>query len=117
MPPVFPADPLTTTTSADGLAKIEVRTAPTQPPARGVVDVELVVRGGDGAPIGNLALEVVPWMPAHGHGTSVTPTVVDLGNGHYWVRDLDLYMPGEWDLRLSLGEAPTRQADAAIDVQ
>jgi YtkA-like len=116
-PPAFPADPLTTTTADDGVTRVEVRTAPAQPPARGVVDVELSVHDAGGAPLGGLSLSVVPWMIAHGHGASASPTVIDERNGHYWLRDVDLFMPGDWDLRVQMSGAVHTQVDARLEVQ
>jgi hypothetical protein len=116
-PPVFPADPLTSVVSTDGVTRVEVRTAPAQPPSRGVVDVELAVRDLEGAPMSGLSLDVVPWMIAHGHGASSSPTVVDEHDGRYWVRDVDLFMPGAWDLRVQISGAVHTQADVLIPVQ
>jgi hypothetical protein len=82
-----------------------------------VVDVELSVHDAGGAPLGGLSLVVVPWMSAHGHGASASPTVVDEGNGRYWLRDVDLFMPGDWDLRVQISGAVHTQVDARLEVQ
>ena len=116
-PPVFPADPLTSVTADDGATFVQVRTAPAQPPARGVVDVELTVHDRSGAPVRGLSLDVVPWMSSHGHGASETPTVIDEGDGKYWVRDVDLFMPGDWDLRVQIAGTVHTQVDARLEVQ
>ena len=116
-PPVFPADPLSSVVADDGATHLEVRTAPAQPPTRGVVDVEIVVRDPNGAPVDGLSLDVVPWMSAHGHGASASPSVVDEGAGRYWVRDVDLFMPGDWDLRVQISGTVHTQLDAHLQVQ
>ena len=116
-PPSFPLDALTTATTSDGSATVEVRTSPVQPPTRGVLDVELFVRDRNGAPVPGLTLSVVPWMDAHGHGASVVPTVTDEGNGKYWLSDVDLFMPGQWDLRVSMSGPLTDKVDPQVEVQ
>src|SRR5438270_11525090 len=71
----FPAEPLTTIASVDGKLVIEVRTAPAQPPERGVASVQLVVKDPNGVLQDGLVVAATPWMPAMGHGASVQPTV------------------------------------------
>jgi hypothetical protein len=55
-------------------------------PSDGASDVEL--------------LEASAFMPAHGHGTT-EPVVVDAGDG-YRVEDLNLFMPGHWEITLEV---------------
>lgn len=45
------------------------------------------------------ALWVEPWMPAHGHGGTTTPTSAPVEGG-FLTTDLMLHMPGEWELQL-----------------
>ncbi|MGH7286345.1 MAG: FixH family protein, partial [Polyangiaceae bacterium] len=71
----FGAEPLQTLTSNSGNFDIDVRTSPSQPPSRGEASVQLVIRDKNGAPHSGLTLSVTPWMPAMGHGASVTPSV------------------------------------------
>ena len=107
--PTFPADPLQTLTSDSGKLRVEVRTAP-QPPTRGGQTVQLVVTDATtGAPQTGLALEVVPWMPAMGHGGSVVPSVSENPPGTYVLTNVELFMPGTWQLRTSISR------DAALD--
>jgi YtkA-like len=98
----FGPTPLTTLTSESAALTVEVRTAPEQPPSRGVTAVEYRVSGKDGAPVSGLVLSVVPWMPDMGHGTSITPTVEEMGDGRYVISDVELFMPGQWDLRTAV---------------
>jgi len=101
----FPVSAYATVTSSTGDVHYEMRTAPTQPPARGLVSLLLTVTDSSGAPVDGLTLDVVPWMPAMGHGASIVPSVVAQGHGDYLVNDLVLVMPGTWELRLSTGTA------------
>jgi hypothetical protein len=104
----FAAEPLTTLSSTSGALRIAVRTAPAQPPSRGVQSVELVVSDGvTGAAEAGLALTVLPWMPAMGHGASLTPTVQEGPPGTYVVGNVDFFMPGTWELRTTLSGAIT----------
>ncbi|APR83020.1 Hypothetical protein A7982_08369 [Minicystis rosea] len=103
----FPEAPFATITSDEGAVTIEVRTAPTQPPTRGRVSVELTVTGG---PAEGLDLDVLPWMPDMGHGASTEPTIMPMGGGRYLVTGVNLFMPGRWELRTSISGAVTDRA-------
>lgn len=111
----FPAEPLTTVKTADGTLSIAVRTAPDQPPARGLVTVEYVVTDADGKPVDGLDLSVQPWMPEMGHGASTKPTIDARGAGHYVVSDVAFFMPGRWELRTAIAGAVNDSA--TVDFQ
>ena len=97
----FGAEPLVTSASTDGTLTVEVRTSP-QPPTVGIDQSELTITDAKtGAPVDGLGVSVVPYMPAMGHGSSEVPTVTPLGSGKYQVSGLELFMPGEWELRTS----------------
>jgi hypothetical protein len=114
----FPADAYTSITTDSGTYRVEVRTAPSQPPTRGDLELELRVQDPKGAPVDGLALAVVPWMPTHDHGASVVPSVTPLGSGAYHIAHVDLFMPGTWQLRMTLGAgAATDHGIAEIAVQ
>ena len=98
--PAFPEAPLTTLTSDVGRLRIDLRTSPNQPPVAGLDAVEIVVTDAtSGAPVDGLDVTLTPWMPAMGHGASVTPLLTPMGSGHYRFTDVSLFMPGEWQLR------------------
>jgi hypothetical protein len=52
-----------------------------------------------GAPLEDYAVDVQPWMPDHGHGTSVGAEVVDRGDGELFVDPVNLWMAGLWEVR------------------
>jgi hypothetical protein len=106
-PVTFSAAPLTSMTSESGDLTIEIRTWPAQPPPRGLDAVELRITGKDGAPVDGLKIDVLPWMPAMGHGASVAPTVTAVGDGRYQIDDVDFFMPGEWVLKTSIAGGST----------
>jgi hypothetical protein len=96
----FPSEPLTTVTSSSGLLHVDLHAAPYQPLVAGVGCVELVVTDAStGASVDGLTVSMTPWMPAMGHGTSVTPVLTPLGQGRYVFTNVSLFMPGEWQLR------------------
>ena len=101
-PNTFPAAALTTMDSDAGDLFIEVRTAPQQPPGRGVSNVDLHIVATVGkVPLDALVVSATPWMPDMGHGASVEPTVSNKYIGHYLVSDVEMFMPGRWELRIS----------------
>ena len=79
-PPSFAADPDQVLASDSGSLTIAVRFAPA-PPTVGTDAVQLSFVDPSGAVASGLGLAVVPWMPAHGHGTSVNPTVTETAPG------------------------------------
>ncbi len=96
----FPAQALQLVTGDSKLVDVEVRTAPDQPPQRGTIAVEYrVTDAADGSPVDDLAISVVPWMPAMGHGTSIVPEVHAKGDGRYVLVNVNLFMPGRWELK------------------
>lgn len=97
----FPAAPYASFRVEGPPLTVELRTSPNQPPERGVICAELRVVDVNGAPRDGLTVDVVPWMPAHGHGSNVVPVVTPRGEGVYRVASLDLSMPGTWELRFT----------------
>src|SRR5262249_41805523 len=93
VPENFGADPLETVASQTGQLSVVVRTSP-PPPVRGPNAVELTVTDDTGAPVDGLDVSVMPWMPAHGHGTSIQPTTTARGGGVYVATPVVLYMAG-----------------------
>lgn len=50
-------------------------------------------------PVDGLTLKVKPFMPDHGHGSSITPQIKPQGaGGRYDVEQLNLFMPGLWQV-------------------
>jgi hypothetical protein len=98
-PPTFGPEAFITTTGQAGALTVEMRTSP-QPPQRGLVFVELtVINAVDRSLVDGLALEVKPFMPAHNHGSSVQVNVTPEGRGKYLLTNVDLFMPGTWQLQ------------------
>jgi hypothetical protein len=98
----FPEAPLMTLKSDNGALAIEIRTSPQQPPGRGISSVEYTITDQGGQPRDDLALSVVPWMPAMGHGAATKPTIEAKGEGRYVVSGVSMVMAGRWDLRTAI---------------
>jgi hypothetical protein len=101
----FAATPAAIVATDAGNYRIALHSAPDAVPSRGNNSLRLVVtRVADGSPATGLTLDVVPWMPAMGHGSSVKPTV-EAGSepGAYIVSNVNLFMPGLWEIRTTIG--------------
>jgi hypothetical protein len=106
-----PEDALTTSfVSADGLYNVDV-VPDLNPPTVG----ETVVAVTTDPPAD--ALDVWPWMPNHGHGTSVEPTVEQLELGVHEA-SWEYGMPGLWEVTFTLsGEAGEDELVVTYEVQ
>jgi hypothetical protein len=87
-------------TGEAGIEFVLAAAAPT-PPAKN--DNTWTLRVLDsGAGMNDLVLDVVPFMPDHGHGTPiVAETVSEEAGGIYVVEPVNLWMPGLWETTVS----------------
>ncbi|HTM19107.1 MAG TPA: FixH family protein [Kofleriaceae bacterium] len=76
------------------------------PPAKGDNYWMIMVHAMDtGDPVDGAVLEVTPFMPDHGHGTSIVPVVTpDTEPGTYIVDPINLWMPGLWEVRIDVDD-------------
>jgi hypothetical protein len=86
---------LTVTSDNASLKFVLVQSNPA-PPSRGTDEWTLRITNPSGTALDNLAVTVVPFMPDHGHGTSVNATVTANADGTYTANPLYLFMPGVW---------------------
>jgi hypothetical protein len=114
-PPSFPADPDQTLASDSGQLAIAVRYAP-DPPSVGTGAAQLTFTDASGAAISGFDLTVIPWMPAHGHGTSVNPTITETAPGTFLAMPLYLFMPGSWELRMTISGTVDDTAKATFEI-
>lgn len=70
------------------------------PPTKGNSRWMVRVTDTADAPMAGGTLTADPRMPDHGHGSSVTPTVTDKGDGGYEVNPIYFMMPGVWDIQI-----------------
>ena len=103
-PLVFPGSPAATVASLSGRLSIDVWWSPAQPIV-GYDATQLAISDANGLPVSGLALTIIPWMPAHGHGASVQPTVTEISPGTYVATPIDFFMAGEWQLRTAITNA------------
>ena len=66
----------------------------------------------DGSPMAGATVSATPFMPAHQHGSPITPVVMATANpGEYSISSINLWMPGVWTTTIALS-APS--ADRAV---
>jgi hypothetical protein len=114
-PPSFVDAPLSTVTSSSGQLQIGLRWSPA-PAVKGQDAVQLTFLDNQGLPVKGLAADVVPWMPAHGHGTSVQPTTTSTGPGVLVASPVYLFMSGEWQIRMTISGALEDSAIAVVQI-
>jgi hypothetical protein len=100
----FTGPPAATLASDSGQLTVAVWWSPAQPSV-GYDASQLAVTDAAGAVVSGATLTVVPWMSAHGHGTSVQPVVTETAPGIYLATPLDFYMSGTWQLRTRIQRA------------
>jgi hypothetical protein len=105
--------PLATVTSDSGRLTAAVFSAPV---VRGVNTLKLHITDGANRAQDGLAFSVTPWMVSHAHGASVIPIVTPMGSGDYVVSEVDLFMPGRWQIRVSVTAPMTDTLTPALDV-
>ncbi len=101
---VFTGAPSLTVASGSGQLSIGVWWSPPQPTV-GYDATQLAITDTTGAPVTGLTLAIIPWMPAHGHGASVLPTVSETAPGVYVATPLDFFMAGDWELMTAIVRA------------
>ncbi len=81
--------------------RVALESAEPAPPAR--FDNHWIVRLSDAAgAVEGATLTVVPFMPAHQHGTSKPVVVTPMGGGRYDLAPVNLWMPGLWEVRIAV---------------
>lgn len=71
----------------------------------------LHVDDASGRPAPGVSFNVVPWMPAHNHGSVKVVVVTDQGGGDYEAKPININMAGIWDIRVQFpgdGAVPLR---------
>ena len=107
----FTGSPDATVTSDSGALAIALWWSPVQPTV-GYDASQLAITDASGAPVAGATVTIVPFMPAHGHGASVLPTVTESSPGVYVATPLDFYMSGTWQLRTRIqGAGDAAQID------
>jgi hypothetical protein len=83
-----------TTTSG---TKVSFVAANPAPPLMGENTWTIMVTDAQSAPVSGATIALKPFMPDHGHGSSIVPQVTPMAaDGTYQVTLIDLFMPGIW---------------------
>ena len=104
-----------TVASSSGQLTIDIRWSP-DVPLRGSDAAQLTFLDASGNPVDGLDLSIVPWMPAHGHGTAVQPEIMPTAPGVQVATPLYLFMSGEWQLRMTITGAMDDAAIATVEI-
>ena len=112
-----PSGELAAVKSDSGSLSVVVETVAGASLERGTNSLDLQITDPSGAGVEGISIDVVPWMPAMGHGASVKPTVHAEGNGKYLVENLELFMPGLWQLQTTFSDGVSDHAAPSFEVQ
>ena len=102
-----------TKTTAGNIA-LKVMSNDPSPPERAVNDLVIEMLDPSGQPLDGATITVVPWMPDHGHGSSVKPTTTGMGGGVYDIKNIDYIMPGLWQLTMTVTPAGSTATQTAV---
>jgi hypothetical protein len=106
--------------ATDGTVKVSFVDAMPTPPTKGMNTWTIQLSDANGQPMNGATIAVLPFMPDHGHGSSITPQVTPMPTaGNYQVSLLDLFMPGIWDVTFTItpssGPAETLKFTFCVD--
>lgn len=92
-------------TGASGMKIVLVSSTPT-PPSKGNNDWTIRVLDSSGNPLDGLTIDVLPFMPDHGHDSVIFPTIrpVTDSPGEYLLQPVRLWMPGYWEVTVSVDD-------------
>jgi hypothetical protein len=85
-----------------GMLKAALLSSDPGPPLRGSNTWTVKIMDGSGAPVPNPTIKVTPFMPDHGHGTSIIATATPQPDGTVTITPLYLFMPGVWRVTLDI---------------
>lgn len=71
----------------------------------GINTVEIVIHDSRDTDVLGAKIEVIPWMPGHGHGVEDKPTITEKGGGLYRIENINFTMGGDWQLKMKIRKA------------
>jgi hypothetical protein len=89
----------------DHLLTVKLMSSNPGPPIKGNNDWVIAVVDANGLPVDGLAINVVPFMPDHGHGTPIKVAVTPMGHGTYQLSPVNLFMAGLWQVTINMTTA------------
>jgi hypothetical protein len=99
---------------SSGALSVKLMEATPAPPAKQSNALTFQVTDAAGKPVDGATLSVTPFMPDHGHGSSVKPTIAPMGGGTYAVTNVYLPMPGLWRLTVTVQMPNVAAQDVAF---
>jgi uncharacterized GH25 family protein len=97
----------------NGILKVRLVSADPAPVAKGNNHWTIQVLDLSGKPVEGAAVQIKPFMPDHGHGTSIQPKVTPGEAGQFEISNLVLFMPGLWTVTFTV-TTPTPTTDTAV---
>jgi hypothetical protein len=97
-----------------GALSVKLMDASPAPPAKQSNTLTFVVTDAAGKPVDGATVSITPFMPDHGHGSSVKPTVTPMGGGTYDAKNVYLPMPGLWRLTVTVQMPDVAAQDVAF---
>lgn len=93
--------------SQEGRFALQLLQSDPAPPAKGDNTWDIRLLDATGASLDGATIDVQPFMPDHGHGTSLDAVVVPAssGKGEYSISPVNLWMPGLWQVTLHVEAA------------
>ncbi len=88
-----------------GKLTVTLESAEPAPPEKGDNLWTIRVTDPGGAALSDATITVTPFMPEHGHGTSVQAVATPKGDGRYELFPVNFLMPGKWEITLDVGLA------------
>jgi len=107
----YTADMMLTMTATQKL-KFELVSSMPGPPVKGNNTWTVKLFDANNQPVTGAMMKVTPYMPDHGHGTSVVPQITPMGDS-YTVTPLYLFMAGLWQVTIEVDSSPSG-ADTAV---
>jgi hypothetical protein len=104
-PGVKPYCPGMTAKGENGMLTFELVASDPQPPASGpgVEDTfTMEFLDSSGKPVTDAQICITPYMPQMGHGASVTPTATLQSDSTFTISNLNLFMPGVWQISFAV---------------
>ncbi len=89
-------------TKPAGAFNVKLVEAKPGPMVKGTNEMTIELMDAAGAPVEATVDVIKPFMPDHGHGSAVRPTVKALGGGRYAVSNIYLAMAGLWKITVTV---------------
>lgn len=64
----------------------------------GLNEMDVIIHDKQDRDVTGAGVSIIPFMPVHRHGVDISPIVIERGGGTYSARNVDITMPGKWQL-------------------